>query len=247
METTDTPTQDSLGNRITNIFASPSEAFQGLATSRRSLHWAIPFALLLVLGILSVYLVFSNETLRDQIYDMQAQQFEKAVEEGRMTQQQADQVRDRMEQTGLGLFMVFGSIPILLFTAAYFFLGALFLWLASKVLLKSSANYGLTLEVYGLASWIGVLGSLVTMAMILGLNSLFATPSLGLLYLDGYDVTNTMHKIGSALNVFSAWQAVVIGIGLSTLAQKPASQGIAVALVLWVLWLAIGVPLGIIR
>lgn len=247
METTDTPTPDSLGNRITNIFASPSEAFQGLPTSRRSLHWVIPYVLLLVLGVLSVYLVFSNEALRAQIYDMQAQQFEKAVEEGRMTQQQADQIRDRMEQTSFGLFMVFGSIPILLFTSAYFFLGTLFLWLAGKVVLKSTANYGLTLEVYGLSSWIGILGSLVTMAMILGLNSLFATPSLGLMYLGGYDTTNTMHKLASALNVFSGWQAVVIGIGLSTLAQKPASKGIIVSVALWAVWLAIGVPLGILR
>lgn len=239
---------DSMGTRIANVFASPSEAFQRLDTDPpRSLHWVIPFILILVLGVLSVYLIFSTESLRDQIYDLQAQQFDKAVEEGRMTRQQADQIRDRMEQTGLGLFMVFGAIPIVLFTAAYFFLGALFLWLASKIVFKTPLKYGKYLELYGLASWIGVLGSLVTLVMFLGLNSIFATPSLGLLYLDGFDPTNTMHKLAGALNVFSVWQAVVIGAGLSTVSRQPSGKGIAVALVLWALWLAIGIPLGLIR
>ncbi|GJQ20079.1 MAG: hypothetical protein HBSIN02_04340 [Bacteroidia bacterium] len=249
METPETAASpDSMGTRIANVFASPSEAFQGLDTNPpRSLHWVIPFILILALGVFSVYLIFSTESLRDQIYDLQARQFEKAVAEGQMTQQQADQIRDRMEQTGLGLFMVFGAIPIVLFTAAYFFLGALFLWLASKIVFKTQLKYGKYLEMYGLASWIGVLGSLVTLVMFLGLNSIFATPSLGLLYLDSFDPTNTMHKLAGAFNVFSVWQAVVIGMGLSAFSRQPSGKGIAVALVLWAIWLAVGVPLGLIR
>lgn len=237
-----------LGSRITNIFASPSEAFDGLKTSpSRSSHWVIPFVISALLGVLFVYLMYTNETIRGQIYDMQAKGFEEAVESGRMTQQQADQIRDQMEQTGLGMWMAFGSIPILIFTALFFFVGALFLWLASKVMWKTPLKYGKYLEVYGLATWIGILGALVYMAMVFAMNSMWATPSAGLVFMDGYDPSNTMHKFASALNVFSVWQAVVTGIGLAKLADKPAGTGIGVAVVLWIVWVAVGVPLGLIR
>lgn len=238
----------SLGTTIANVFASPSEAYQGLATAPpKATHWVLPMILMAVLGVLFVYFIFTNEAIKTQIYDMQAQQFDQAVADGRMTQQQADQVRDQMQQTGIGLFMVFGSLPILIFTAAYFFLGALFLWLAVKIAWKSPLKYGKFLEAYGIASWIGVLGTLVTMGMVLGMSSMFFTPSLGLLFADTYNPMDTMHKFASAFNVFSVWQAVVTGIGLSSLAGKPTGSGIVIAVVLWLIWVAIGVPLGILR
>jgi len=251
MDTQETGTsseESSLGTTVANVFAAPSEAFQGVNINPpKATNWVLPMILMALMGILFVYLIFTNEAIKTQIFDMQAQQFDKDVAEGRMTQQQADQVRNQMQQTGLGLFMVFGSLPILIFTAAYFFLGGLFLWLSAKVVWKSPLKYGKFLEAYGIASWIGVLGAVVTMAMVLRMNSMFATPSLALLFADSFDPTDTMHKFASAINVFSVWQALVTGIGLSTLAGKPAGNGIAIALVLWVIWVAIGVPLGILR
>jgi hypothetical protein len=243
-----TAVDSSLGTTIANVFAAPSEAFQGLSTSGpKAMNWVLPMILMAVLSILFVYLIFTNETIKTQIFDMQAQQFDKAVAEGRMTQQQADQIRDQMQQTGLGMFMAFGSIPILIFISAYFFLGALFLWLSAKIVWKSPLKYGKFLEVYGIATWIGVLGTVVTMGMVLGMNSMFSTPSAGLLFADGFDPSNTMHKFASALNVFSVWQAAVTGIGLSSLTGKPTANGIVVAMVLWLIWVAIAVPLGLLR
>jgi hypothetical protein len=45
-----------------------------------------------------------------------------------------------------------------------------------------------------------------------------------------------MHRFLSSLNVFSIWQVVVLGIGLSKYAQKALGSGITVAFVLWVIW-----------
>ncbi len=242
------PEDSSLGTVVANVFAAPSEAFQGLNSAPPKVTtWILPMVLMALLGILFVYLIFTNETIKAQIFDMQAQQFDKAVAEERMTQQQADQVRREMGQSGMGLFMVFGSLPILIFTAAYFFVGALFLWLSAKILWKSPVKYGKFLEVYGIATWIGVLGTVITMGTVLGMNSMFATPSLGLLFADSYNPLDTMHKFASAINIFSVWQALVTGIGISVLAGKPTGNGIVIALVLWAIWVGIGVPLGILR
>ncbi|MEX2116093.1 MAG: YIP1 family protein [Bacteroidota bacterium] len=247
-EPTMTPEDSSLGTTIANVFASPTEAFQGLNNAPpKAMNWVLPMILMAALGVLFVYLIFTNEVIKAQIFDMQAQQFDKAVQDGSMTQQQADQIRDQMGQTGIGLFMVFGSLPILIFTAAYFFVGALFLWLSAKILWKSPVKYGKFLEVYGIATWIGVLGTVITMGTVLGMNSMFATPSLGLLFADSYNPLDTMHKFASAINIFSIWQALVTGIGISVLAGKPTGNGIVIALVLWAIWVGIGVPLGILR
>lgn len=143
--------------------------------------------------------------------------------------------------------MIFGIIGSTVFISIAFFGAALVLWLVSKFALKASAGYGKYLEVYGLSGWIGILGFLVTILMVVAMNSLYATPSLGLMVSSEYDTTNKMHLVMSSINLFGIWQAVVIGIGLSKMADKPSGTGIAVAMVLWALWVACAVALGFAR
>ncbi|MBI2620551.1 MAG: YIP1 family protein [Ignavibacteriales bacterium] len=241
-------TSVSLGNRITNILASPSEAFDGVKDQHsKNTHWVIPYLLFILLAVLFTYLLFVNEPLKNQIFDMQSKAFDEQVQKGQITQQQADRIREQIEGTGIGLFMLFGTVPQIVFISLYYFGAALFLWLTSKVLWKSSAKYGKYLEIYGLASWVGVLGYIVTILMILGLENMFTTPSLGLLLMGEYDPLNTGHKFLSAMNLFSVWQAAVTGIGLSKIAGKSVGTGIGVAIGLWIIWVCIGVPAGIVR
>jgi hypothetical protein len=57
------------------------------------------------------------------------------VDEGKLTQEQADQAESRTESMG-SMMIVFGAIGGAVFVAAYYFGGALFLWLANKSILK---------------------------------------------------------------------------------------------------------------
>lgn len=235
----------SAGDRVMNVFASPAEAFDGLGSAPSSTSlWLVPMLISMLMGILSIYLLFSNPSLKSQLFDMQAHGMEQMVKDGKMTQAQADQARESMEGVGLGLFMVFGSVPVILLVATAFFGGALFLWLSGKFILKSDAGYKKYLEVYGLASWIGVLGGIVTMAMMIAMDSFFARPAASLAILSQYDPFSKTHKILAALDVFAIWQAVVVGIGLSKLSQKSSGIGIGVALALWVVWVLVTVFLG---
>ncbi|HWP83494.1 MAG TPA: hypothetical protein VNN76_12675 [Bacteroidota bacterium] len=238
----------SFTDRLMNVFADPSEAFADINTSpNRAMLWLVPFLVFIVLSLLFTYLLFVNDTLKTQIFDLQTQGLSEAVKEGRMTQAQADEFRDRMEGTGLGIFMLFGSLPAIFFTAAYFFGGALFLWLSGKLLWKSTAPYMKYVELYGIASWVGVLGYLVTMLMIYGFGTLFATPSAALTVLSDYNPMETSYRFLSAVNLFSIWQASVVGVGVSKLNGKPTGASIGLTLGLWIIWVAIGVPLGLIR
>lgn len=223
------PETQSLGTRIMNVFASPGEAFDGIATleSKTSL-WLIPMLTSMAIAVLVSFVISSNATLKEQIVEMTSKQMQQRVEQGSVTQTQADRQREAMEGMGT-LFAVFGSIGAIIAIAALFFLGSLVLWLIGKFALKATHGYTAYLATYGTASWITVLGSLVAILMMVGLNSMYATPSAALAVYADYDFLNTTHRLLSRIELFSIWQAVVVGIGLSKLTGKTSGVGIGIA------------------
>jgi hypothetical protein len=227
----------SFGSRLINVYASPSEAFEGItAAPSKTKFWMIPWLASILLGVISVFLIFSNPALQQQIADTQARAMQQRVERGEMTQQQADMAQDQMESMG-GLMQIFGAIGIVFVITAYFFGGALIFWLVGKFGLKSPEGYGTYLAVYGTSAWIAVLGGIITLLMILGLGSLYASPGAALAVLSDYDATNSVHRILTRLDVFAGWQAFVIGVGLAKVTGKPSGTAIAYAMGLWVVWI----------
>lgn len=241
------PPAPSLGTTITDVFASPSEVFQSLkGTASTPKLWVVPLiAMFLVVALITVML-FTNETLKVEMKDVQSKAIQTKVEQGKLTQEQADQAESRMDSMG-GMMIVFGIIGAAIFICAYYFGGALFLWLSNKTILKSTMGYGKYLELYGIASWIGVLGSIIAALMMVGLGTMTATPSAALAVLGSYDSTSNFHKLLSAINIFSIWETAVIGIGLSKFSGKSTGAGMGVAFALWIVWVALSIFLGISR
>lgn len=226
----------SLGNLITNVFASPSEAFEGLRSSpARASVWVIPLILFIVLNSIIAVVMFTNESIRAQFMESQSQRLQERVDSDQMTQEQADQAMEQMERAS-GMMIAFGIIGSVVTVSIMFFGAALIFWLVGKVALKAPAGYGKYLELWGTSSWIGILGGIVTLLMIIALSSLYASPSAALAVLSDFKPTDTTHRLLSSLNVFSIWQVMVLGIGLSKYAQKALGSGITVAVVLWVIW-----------
>jgi len=226
----------SFGSRLLNVYASPSEAFDGITASpSKTKFWIMPWLAMIVLGVISVFLIFSTPVLKSQIDDAQVRAMEQRVERGEMTQQQADQAQETMSNMG-GMMKIFGAIGIVIVMTAYFFIGALVFWLVGKFGLKSAEGYGTYLALYGTSAWIAVLGSIVGLLMILGLGSLYATPSAALAVFSDYDVTNSVHRILTRLDIFAGWQAFVIGVGLAKITGKPSGTTLIYSMGLWILW-----------
>jgi hypothetical protein len=143
--------------------------------------------------------------------------------------------------------MAFGIVGGVIMVSLMFFGASLVLWLIDKVALKSTAGYGKHLEMYGIASWIGILGGIVSLLMIMGLNTIYASPSAALAIFSSYDPLNTTHKILTTVNIFAIWQAIVIGFGISKLSDKSLGMGVSIAMALWILWAAIQIGLGFAR
>jgi hypothetical protein len=196
--------------------------------------------------VLFSYIFSTNQTFHGQIVDAQSQAMQKAVQAGKMTQEQADRAEEGMQKMS-GMFMVFGIVFGTIFILIYYFGASLFLWLSNKLILKSTVGYGKHLEMYGISNWIGVLGTIVTLILMFAFNTMYASPSAALAILSTYDLTNTTHKILSVINVFSIWQCAVVGVGMSKLSGKSVGAGIGVAFGLWIVWLVVSVSLGINR
>jgi uncharacterized Tic20 family protein len=242
------PPAPSLGTTFMDVFTSPSEVYQNLkGTASTPKLWVVPLIVSILMAILVTCIIATNESLHGQVIEQQRAALEKQVEKNKLTRESADIQMDRLEKSGTGMFIAFGSIFASIAIAAAFFIAALFLWLADKALLKSVEGYGKHLELYGISLWIGVLGGIITLLMIVGFNSLAASPSAVLAVLGNYETTNDFHKVLSALNIFSIWQAAIVGIGLSKFSGKPTGTGMAVAFGLWALWVAGSILLGLAR
>ena len=74
-----------------------------------------------------------------------------------------------------------------------------------------------------------------------------ATPSGALALLGSFDPTDKLHMLFASLNIFSIWQTVVIGIGLSKLSDKQTGAGMGAAFALWIIWVALSILIGIAR
>lgn len=244
MEQIPLPPAPSFTDSFVNVFATPGDAFQGLKnTAPAPMLWIIPFIVTILVTIGSMFIIHNNETLSAEARELQSKMIQKMVNEGKLPADKAEAAEQQADSPFARAMQFVGGAIV---CALFYFGGALFLWLANKAVLKTTAGYEKHLELYSIASWTGILGGIITIGMMIGVGSLNASPSAALVVLGNYDGTLILHKLLSAINIFSLWQTLVIGIGLSKFSDKPVGQGFAVAFVLWLLWVAFTLGLSII-
>ena len=223
--------------RATNVFASPGELYGEVAqTNVQTTSWLVPFICMLLLAVLTTIALFSNPTLRDQALEPARQEMQKKVEAGKMTQEQADQGTQFMEAGPL--MMITGTIGAAVWTSVIFFASPLVLWLIVKLGFKSRGDYKKFLEISGLASMIGILGSIVTLLMMHLFESIHAAPGGSLLLMGSFNPHNVGHILLGSINVFTLWQTAVVGVGLSKISGKSIGVAMAITFGMWLLWTA---------
>jgi len=231
----------SLSDIIVNVFASPAEAYEGIRTSpTRASVWVVPLLLTIVLAIGSIWMTFTNESLKKQMIEMQRERMQEQVQANKMPQERADQIMDGMEK-GSGMMMAIGIVFAGGAICLMLFVGALFLWLVGKFALRAEGGYGKYLELWGSSMWIGILGGIITLLLLMAFDNLYASPSAALAVLSGYSPKNSLHRLLTSLNIFNIWQMIVVGIGLSKFSGKSIGAGIGVSFALWIAWVLITV------
>ena len=231
----------SFGDIIMNVFASPSEAFEGLRTSpTRASVWVVPLIVVMLFSSCFVWMMFSNETIKNQVIDAQRGRMQEQVAAGKITQDRADQAVEQMEKAG-GMMIAFGIVGAIFMIIFTFFLAGLIFWLIGRFGLKAVGGYGKYLELWGATQWIGLLSIIVTMLLMMAYSSMYASPSGALAVLGSFNPKDTTHRLLSSINFFLIWQLVVAGIGMAKYSGKSVGTGVGVGLGLMLVWVLFSV------
>ncbi len=224
-------------DKAAGVFYEPSKVFEALRKDGvKTADWLIPVLILVVLISLATYVGFSTPDLRYQFVQMQEQQLDKSVAKGKMTADQAQQARDRLEGSS-GMFMVFGMIGVVVGTFLVFFVTAGVWLLIGKYLLKgASMNYSQAMGIAGTATWIASVGAIVGIVIAVVFSRFDGGLHLGLL--TQMNNSNKAYLLMRNVNMFTLWNLAVSAIGISVFSGKKGFQpyvwvyGIWIALVL---------------
>lgn len=223
----DTPQQNPAGSRedrtslparMINVLAVPGDVFAELAQDKpRVGHWLSPVILASLVGILSVFVMFSQPALLHQVREAREAAVQKQVEAGKLTRQQAEAAAQASERFMTpALLKIFGSVGAVLGSFGYLFVVAICVWLVGAKAFKADFPFTRALEVCGLSLMIGVVGGIVQLLLVLLQGNLQVSPGPAF-FIRNFDVANKAHLMLGALNVFTLWQIAVLAIGLSRL------------------------------
>ena len=221
--------------KLTNIFASPGELFENVRTTGPTTgNWLIPWVIFVVVAIAMSQLVVNNLSLMDQLRATIREKFDQPVQEGKMTEEQADQAYELTKPGSRFFVLVQIGGTIVGSLGALFALGLLY-WLVGKSAMGATVPYMKVVEVVGLTFFIGTLEQIVTTFLMFTEDSIFATPSLGI-FVSDFNIDDTLHVALSKINAFTFWDLSIIGFGLSRLFQRDLPKVLVLVFALWVLW-----------
>jgi hypothetical protein len=199
--------------RLMNVFAIPGDVFDEVKKNPPStVNWLVPTLLLIMVGWIGAYLIFSQPAIQQQVREMQDAVFQKMVNKGQMTQQMADKQREIGEMSArVGPYV--GAVLVSFFSP--FWWGLVF-WFVGNKAFKRQFSFMKGVEVAGLANTISVLGSIVTTLLIISLGNMFASPSPALL-VKNFDPQNPSHSLLAVANIATIWVLGVRSVGLARL------------------------------
>jgi len=222
--------------KLTNIFASPGELFENVRlTQRTTSNWLIPWAIFVLVAILMGQLMIQNASLADQLGATIRKGFDQQVQEGKMSQDQADQVYETFAKPGSTWFTLAQIGGVTFGSLAALFILALVYWFVGKTAMNATAPYLKVVEVVGLTFFIATLEQIVTTLMMFAVDSLYASPSLAI-FVSEFNVENKLHVAMAKINIFTFWDLSVVSIGLSKLFQRDLPKVLVLVFALWVLW-----------
>ena len=235
----------SFSDKLVGIFSSPGEVYENVRqTPPTGSNWVIPVLILVVLGLIMAYVITTNPTLSDQMSRIASEQMEKGLQKqiaaGKITAEQANQQRDAMQSFGTKGPIIFSYVSAVLGPFVLVFIPGLVYWLLGKWVMKASVPFMKVAEVVGLMLFIASLEAIVTVILQIGMNSLFASPSLAI-FISNFSLENTMHVLASKINLFTFWELIVVSIGLARIFMKDMPKVLVLVLALWVLWTVITV------
>jgi hypothetical protein len=210
----------SLPSRLMNIYAAPGEVFDSIkSVPPAAANWLVPVLLACLIGVLNVWVMFSQPAVQQQMREQQAMKFEQMVEDGKLSSEQAQGIQENLGDTQFLIAKIAGTVGVVVVSFLWLFIVSLVLWLLARWMFKSRFAYMKTVEMVGLCTMIGALGALIQIFIIVATGNMHATLSPALLIGD-FDIANRGHQALSSLNLITLWYTGVLSLGLARLTGR---------------------------
>lgn len=206
-----------------NILVSPGEVYEEVrASSYKGENWHIPLFLGALVAVLFVLVAFAQPAVVNNMIEAQIKAMDQQVAAGKMTAAQADTARDQMEKLRpmmANLGRIFGSVGAVIATFAFAFVAAFILWLLARYTLGTPVGYWRCMELVGLTQAIGILGTILTLFVVVYRGSLNSNLSPAML-VPGLEEGSVVFGLLSLLNPVYLWSAAVLALGLAILTGR---------------------------
>ncbi len=229
----------SISDKFIGIITEPAATYENVrAAGARTSDWLVPVFMVAVIMIVGMFLRFQNPEFMNTIVEKQAKDLSARVESGKMTQEQADQGLEQMENMQ-GFIKISGSIGAGIGFIIMFFVFGLLYWLLVRFVMRGDASFALILSAAGLSAYISGIDQLLSLLLSYVTGSPFANLSPTLFY--SADMSAMSTRILMLLNPLSIWAFYVLGIGFEKVAEISRTKAMITAFIFWVLLSAMGV------
>jgi hypothetical protein len=227
----------SFTDKLIGIFIEPVKVFKNIAGNPiKTSDWILPIIIIIVLSIAAQMITLNNPLVQENMKQEMLKRFQKSIDEGKMTQEQAEQIMDNMDKyKGFQYIGIFVFVPIMMFVIT--FLAALFYWILARAGLKGDPNYMSVVTIYSLTSVISIIEILITTILAITLGKLNTVPSLALIMPDMAD--GPLKILMGKINPFTFWWLILMGIGLAKLSKNQVKNGIIWVFGLWLVYVVV--------
>ncbi|MCH7760094.1 YIP1 family protein [candidate division TA06 bacterium] len=219
-----------LFQRMTGIFHRPGVIYQNLSEKP---DWVVPFVLVLVSS-----LIFVSITLPTIILPEQSETVLENLPEG-MSQEQKDQIVERMTGAQGMIFGLLGTLFVFLFLL--FGRAGIFLGIFS--LLGGKSTYRHSMAVVSYAMLIHIVDAIVKAPLMFAKKTAQVYTSLALL-LPGADPLSKLFQILNRFDLFTLWELSLLSIGFAVMNKIPLKKSAGTVYGLWISWVLLSVFIG---
>jgi len=207
-------------DKIVGVISEPSSLFSKLALLKpKATDWLLPLLVMIIVAIAATFIYMSNPEIKLEMQQQQEkamrEQFDKMVENGQMTQEQADEQLARSSDIMSNPMIAYliPSVSIFVIMLVWFFVFTTVGFLVAKFVFKGDGGFAQAMSAMGLPLYISVLQSilLIIVGMLMGKMLTGLNPAS----LTGMDMKSFPGFLLSRLDVFSIWFYVVVGIAFA--------------------------------
>ncbi len=143
-------------DKIVGVISEPSNLFSKLVfLPTKATDWLFPLLALIVVAIVSTFIYMSNPEIKYQMQQEQEkamrEQFDKMVENGQMSREQADEQLEQSSQflsNPMFIYLI-PSISVFVIMLLWFFVFTTLAFVLAKFVLKGDGTYGQAMTAMG--------------------------------------------------------------------------------------------------